>query len=313
MKKNVFKGLVGQSNVKKKLNFYLDAFNKTSSAPYLLFVGAKGLGKTVFARKFAASLRNTDGSQRAMVEINCSSLKNVNQFFEQIILPVVLDNSVTIFFDEAHELPKDIMMALLTILDTGAKQTVSYNWQGDNYVFDMRKNTFFFATTESDKLFPPLKDRLTPIDFEPYKGHHLAQILRKSSEEVQYNSEALELLSDTVRGNARNAVMTAKNVILYCISKGIKRFGIKQYDEFRDTLGVLPKGITCTEREVLEILNEKGACTLSMLAAKTGLSSTALRCDHEKYLIRQNLMEIDTKRKITTKGKRLIVGLNADG
>lgn len=312
MKKDVFKDLVGQPNVKRKLNFYLDAFDMTSTVPYLLFVGAKGLGKTIFARKFSTALKDENGVPRPLVEINCSSLKNVNQFFEQIVLPLVLDNRVTIFFDEAHELPKDLMMALLTILDTSSRETVSYNWQGDNYIFNMKKNTFFFATTESDKLFPPLKDRLTSIDFEPYKCHHLAKILKRSSEGVQFNAEALEYLSDTVRGNARNAVMTAKNVVLYCISKGIKRFSMKHYEQFCETLGILPKGISCTEREVLEILEEKGACSLSMLAAKTGLSSTALRCDHEKYLLRQNLMEIDTKRKITPRGKRLVKGLNKE-
>ena len=306
MREDVFKDLVGQANVKKKLNFYLDAFEMTSTAPFLLFVGAKGLGKTMFARQFAGALKNHDNSKRAIVEINCSSLKNVNQFFEQIVLPLVLDNDITLFFDEAHELPKSLMMALLTILEAGSRQTVTYNWQGDNYSFDMRRNTFFFATTESDKLFHPLKDRLTSIDFEPYAPHHLAKILKKSSEGVQFNAEALQKLSDTVRGNARNAVMTAKDVVLYCLSNDVKRFSMKHYEKFCDTLGILPKGITCTEREVLEILEEKGACSLSMLAAKTGLSTTALRCDHEKYLLMQNLMEIDTKRKITPRGKRLV-------
>ena len=309
MKEDIFKDLVGQDNVKKKLNFYLEAFEMTSTAPFLLFVGAKGLGKTLFARRFARALKNHDKSKRAVVEINCSSLKNVDQFFEQIVLPLMLDNDVTIFFDEAHELPKSLMMALLTILEAGSRRTATYNWQGNDYIFDMQRNTFFFATTESDKLFPPLKDRLTSIDFEPYESNHLSKILKRNSEGIQFNAEALELLSDTVRGNARNAVMTAKNISLYCISNGVKRFDMNHYKRFCNTLGILPKGITCTEREVLEILEEKGACSLAMLAAKTGLSATALRCDHEKYLLRQNLMEIDTKRKITPKGKMLIKSL----
>ena len=50
---NYFKGLVGQPAVKSKLSFYLDAFYKTSQAPFLLMAGAKGLGKTEFAKAFA--------------------------------------------------------------------------------------------------------------------------------------------------------------------------------------------------------------------------------------------------------------------
>ena len=46
-----FAELFGQINVKKRLNFYLKAFEKTSLCPFLLLVGAKGLGKTEFARQ----------------------------------------------------------------------------------------------------------------------------------------------------------------------------------------------------------------------------------------------------------------------
>ena len=43
-----FPDLVGQNAVKKKLGFYLNAFHKTSQAPFLLMAGAKGLGKISF-------------------------------------------------------------------------------------------------------------------------------------------------------------------------------------------------------------------------------------------------------------------------
>ena len=53
-----FQKLVGQNNVKKKLNFYLKAFKKTGLSPFLGFFGAKGLGKTEFANSYARSLTN---------------------------------------------------------------------------------------------------------------------------------------------------------------------------------------------------------------------------------------------------------------
>ena len=69
--KDIFNVLIGQENVKKKLYFYLKAFNKTSICPFLNFVGAKGLGKTEFAKSFARNLNNQDGSPRPFIEINC--------------------------------------------------------------------------------------------------------------------------------------------------------------------------------------------------------------------------------------------------
>ena len=56
-----FAELFGQNNVKKRLKFYLKAFENTSICPFLLLVGAKGLGKTEFARQFASNLSNQDG------------------------------------------------------------------------------------------------------------------------------------------------------------------------------------------------------------------------------------------------------------
>ena len=97
-----FPDLVGQDSVKKKLSFYLDAFHKTSQSPFLLMAGAKGLGKTEFAKAFAKNLSNRNGSERAFLELNCSTIKNVEGFFEQIFLPVIADNEITILFDECH-------------------------------------------------------------------------------------------------------------------------------------------------------------------------------------------------------------------
>jgi Holliday junction resolvasome RuvABC ATP-dependent DNA helicase subunit len=167
-----------------------------------------------------------------------------------------------------------------------------------------------FATTESDKLFPPLKDRLTSVDFDPYSPRELGDILSKCVE-CKIDKKALSSLSLVVRGNARNAMMKAKDINLYSASENISDFTYSEYEKFCDTLGVLPLGISCTEKQILEVLEEQGGCTLSMLAAKTGLSSTALRRDHENYLLRQNLMEIDVKRKITCQGRKVVKELKS--
>ena len=87
--KDYFPDLVGQQAVKKKLSFYIDAFNTTSQAPFLLMAGAKGLGKTEFAKNFAKNLYNQDGDKRSFIEINCSTIKNNEKFFEQIFLPLI--------------------------------------------------------------------------------------------------------------------------------------------------------------------------------------------------------------------------------
>lgn len=301
-----FSHLIGQDNVKKKLNFYLKAYQATSVCPFLNLVGAKGLGKTLFAKEFAKNLKNKDGSKRPFLELNCSTIKNNAQFFEQIFIPLIMNNEITILFDEAHALPKDLTMAFLTIFNTEKTNTKEFVYDEQTFEFDFTKQTFIFATTESDKLFPPLKDRLSTVDFEPYNTSNLGEIIKLNCDGINFSDEALQKLSLTVRGNARNAVMRSREIVLYCESENQNTFEVSDHLKLTDLLGILPHGITCTEKQILEILAERGSCKLQTLSAITGLSPTSLRRDHEVYLLRKNFMQIDGERKITNFGKSLI-------
>ena len=305
-KEQPFENLFGQENVKKRLKFYLEAFEATSLCPFLAFIGAKGLGKTEFARQFARELKNTDGSKRPFLELNCSTIKNVEQFFEQIFIPIIMDNELTVLFDEAHELPKDLTNAFLTVFNTEKVTTKELHWRDAVYPFDFKKQTFMFATTESDKIFPPLKDRLTSIDFEDYSNEDLGKIFKAQCEEIDFSDAALLELAKTSRGNARSCVMRGREVALYCARKGDNIFRAEDLEPFFDQLGILPFGLSATEMQLLKILRRDGQCSLQMLSAKTGLSRTAIQRDHELYLMRKNLIVIDGKRNITNDGVKLV-------
>ncbi len=305
MMNNYFPDLVGQDAVKKKLSFYLDAFEKTGVCPFLNLIGAKGLGKTEFAKAFAKNLYNEDGDRRTFLEINCSTIKNNEQFFEQIFLPVISDNEITVLFDECHALPQDLTMAFLTIFNTEKNARKHFEWNEMTFEFNFKKQTFIFATTESDKIFPPLKDRLTTIDFEPYEQNELAEIIKLCTPEVNYVDGVEDVIASTIRNNARSAVKRSKEISLYCGAKQNLNFGIAEFDDLCDQVGILPLGISYTEKQILEVLKENGSATLTGLAAKLGLSKTALQRDHELYLLNKSLIEIDGKRKITSKGRKL--------
>lgn len=299
--KDYFPDLVGQHAVKKKLGFYLEAFNKTEMCPFLNLIGAKGLGKTEFAKAFARNLRNKDGDKRSFLELNCSTIKNNEQFFEQIFMPLVSDNEITILFDECHALPLDLTMAFLTIFNTEKNSRKNFEWNEATFEFNFKKQTFIFATTESDKMFPPLKDRLTTIDFEPYSSEELGEIIKLCTPDVIFADGVIDKIAPTVRNNARSAVKRAKEISLYCGATEKAYFNELDFNELADHVGILPLGISYTEKQILSALRE-GSCTLTGLSAKLGLSKTAVQRDHELYLLNKNLMEIDGKRKITPQG-----------
>lgn len=82
-KNTLFKNLIGQESVKRSLSFYAKAQNKNGLAPFLMLSGAKGLGKTEFAKEFAAGLKNSDGSKRPLLEVNCSTIKSSTAFLSK--------------------------------------------------------------------------------------------------------------------------------------------------------------------------------------------------------------------------------------
>jgi len=301
-----FDKLVGQVSVKKKLGFYLEAYNSTSIVPFLNFVGAKGLGKTEFAREFGRNILNAAGNKRTFVEINSSTVKGVSQFFEQIYLPFILDKEVTIFFDEAHALPKEVVMVFLSIFNTenGSEKTVVH--KETSYTFDFKKHSFLFATTESDKIFAPFKDRLITVDFDNYSQEDLSQIFLNNLQNITFAPDALDYISSTFRGNARNCVHRVKDIQFYSLSRNVNHFSMTEIKDLCDTLGILPQGCTQIEWRILNILRKEGRQSLQGLSARTGLSRSSIQKDHENYLLSRGYMEIDMQRIITAKGCSLL-------
>ena len=297
---DMFEGLIGQDTLKSKLGFYTEAKKATGTLPFLLFNGAKGLGKTEFAKAFGKSL------SKPLIEINCSTIRNAEQFFEQVFIPAILDKDVTVLLDEAHALPKDLEMAFLTIFNVEGAKTKRFEFGESSLLFEFERQTFLFATTELDKLFPPFKDRLTQLDFEPYSGKELAGIIKKKMEGIDFQDNILSEICETVRGNARSAIKRALEVSAYAEVNNKSTFGRKDWKSLCDLLGIMPYGINATELQVMRILKERGACTLQMLSAVTGMSRTALQKDAEIFLLKNGFMRIDGKREITGKGAKAL-------
>jgi len=309
----MFDNLIGQPEIKRQLQFYSDAYQKNSVVPFILLNGAKGLGKTEFLKAFSKSLTNEDGKPRPMLELNSSTIKNNQMFFEQIFLPIVQNNEITLFFDECHALPKDLVMAFLSITNTERTPFKEFNWREYTFQFDFTKISMIFATTELDKLFPPLKDRLTVLDFKPYKPNEIAEIISNRLRDVEFESGLLDEIAETTRGNARSAVKRAKEIETYCETQNSNLFLKDEWNDLRQILGIKPLGLTNTEVQVLQILKERGPSTLQTIAAVTGMSRTAIQKDAELYLLQRGLMKIDGHREITRAGTQVLEEVEEKG
>lgn len=301
-----FDSLIGQEKIKSKLNFYIEVYEKTNHVPFLSFIGARGLGKTAYAREFAKHLKKNDGDKKPFLEINSSTIKSAKQFFEQIFLPHIQDQEIVVLFDECHALPRDLVYAFLTILNTEKDHIREYSTADNTYIFDFHKHHFMFATTESQQLFPPMRDRLTAIEFSDYSTEDIKQIFVSNLSHLSFDDEAIQAIAETSRSNARSCILRAKEIKNYCDTYSVHHVAIDDVHKLFDILGVLPHGLNRIEWQILNILKKEGQCTLSMLAAKTGLSRSSLQREHELFLLKKGFITIDGLRKITLNGFKVL-------
>jgi len=304
-----FDNIIGQEKVKKRLNFFLEGQAKSRLSPHILFSAARGSGKTLIAQTYADQLINSEGKIRRRMTINCSSIKTLKRFVNDILAAHVIGKEITILFDEASEIPEDMTMALLTILNPNQQNSNSFSYDDLTIDFDFRNVTFLFATTEAHKINPALMDRLERVDLEQYSIENLSAIVQKNSA-ANITDVAIEQISKVLRGNARKATQMANHIALYLSTKNKQTFGIDDWKEFCSNMGINPLGLSPMEIRVLQCLAEKSETTLTNLSAKTHMTRESLQRDIEMYLQKTNLMEVTpTGRKLTHAGRHYLENL----
>ena len=296
-----FPDIIGQESAKRVLDFHIGGFKATKVMPHLMFVAPKGCGKTTLAKSVARTLNRIDDAKRYF-EINCSTIKNVKQFFNQLVIPIMQDRDATILFDEASEIPKDVSMAMLTILNPNAENMTSFSFEDYTVDFDFSRLSFMFATTETQSVFHALMDRLERVDLEEYSIDEMGQIVAMNLE-IDIESKTLRDIASVLRGNARAAQKMAHKIVSYSKQNSVRRFDATHWKHLSRILNIFPLGLNVTEIQLLRILKDNKDCSLTNLSAKTGISKQAVQRDFEIYLQKHSLMEITTAgRNITAKG-----------
>jgi Holliday junction resolvasome RuvABC ATP-dependent DNA helicase subunit len=305
----LFDNIVGQEGAKRKLAFYIQNYRKVGRIPHLLFVAEKGCGKTTMAKAVGQALR------KYFIVINCSTIKDLSDFFQNYVKRYMFESGTktpkqfTIVFDEASEIPKDLTMALLTILNPNAKGQNIFNFEGVNYVFDFTKHSFLFATTEPQRIFHALMDRVERVDLEPYSTEDLATIIR-STVKAYISDETITQIATVLRGNPRAAQKMADIINDRVVTSGIKELTPKHWESIKYTLDIKPLGVNNTELQILKILSEYSVVKLSHLAARMGMTVSAVQRHFENFLIRNGLIQVQPNgRSLTSKGREYIQAL----
>ena len=306
MKNNdLFPNIVGQDRAKKRLNFYLQGYNANGVMPHLMFIAPKGCGKTTLAKAMGKNMvsREDTTKPKRFLEINCSTVKSVKQFFNQIVIPHINMQECTVLLDECSELPKDVTMMLLTVLNPNSENRTTFSYEDYTVDFDFSRQSFMFATTEAQSVFHALMDRCERVDLEEYTYNELAEIVCRVLPDYSFEDDVLADVATVLRGNARAAQKISNHIKSFLMHKRRKNFTKKDWLELSDALGILPLGLSPIELQILGYLNRPQESSLTRLSAKTGLTKACLQRDFELYLQKHDLMQITTAgRAITKKG-----------
>ena len=296
----MFNDIIGQDGVKRKLGFFIDCYQRNGVSPHLFFVAPKGCGKTMLAIQYGKEMEIMNPEKKVRL-VNCSSIKGMKGFFDSIVIPHISDKDVTFIFDEASELPKDVTMAMLTILNPNPQNKTTFSYMDYTVDFDFKRQTFLFCTSESHKVFHALADRLTRVDLESYSVTDLGEVLKKVTPDVTFEDKLIESIANTLRGNPRQSTKMGNN-IKNLLGSG-KTFSLKEWDSLRESLNIMPYGVNENELSLLRVLRERTQATLTAIAATTGMTRSAIQRDVEIYLLKLNMIRIESGgRQLTQKG-----------
>lgn len=303
--------IIGQDKAKSRLDFHHAASAAGEALPSFMICGPRGFGKTCIGEAFGLRIKEDSKGTKRFFSLNCASVKNLKQFWNSIVVPTINDRDVTILFDEASELPMDVTMALLTMINPNPNNRNSYTYDDMTVDVDLRRQTFMFATTEPHKIFHALMNRCRRVDLEEYSCGDLNAILKRNAKGITFDKRVLDDVAPTLRGNARQAVMMAQDIRTYLAPTKQATFGVEDWTKLSRQLDILPLGVNRLELQVLRVLKERKDCSLTRIAATLGMTPAAVQKDLELYLQKRALIEITTGgRNLTAAGYQYLKDLD---
>lgn len=308
--KQMFSDFIGQEGVKKKLEYWIRAHNKGAAMPIMLFLGAKGHGKTQFAEASFKEFIGENGKPKDHGIVNCSQFNDATQFFTEFIA-AIQGREITCLLDECHCLPKDVQEALLTPFNPNGETIKPIQWRGEEYELDLKKQTFILATTEPNKILKPLMERLRKVTFERYSDNQIAQIVEKKAKKINIHKSVLKQLAPTCRKSPRTATVAVEEMERFAVLEGTKKFCDKTWKKYCNTMSVKPFGLDDNEIEILRVLAERGNCSLGEVASALNMTPASVQRGIEDYLLNMRFIEIDGKRKITQAGREALEAVEA--
>jgi Holliday junction DNA helicase RuvB len=291
--------VIGQRQVVEKLRIAVEAA-WADSAPldHVLLTGPAGVGKSMIAKVIAREMATE--VHEAMGQSLLSP-----QAVNGLLLGASSPNAI-VFIDEIHEAMPMSQTALFRALDEGAvflKEAYSDSVTKINLV----PFTLVLATTDPQRLLPPLRDRMRLIcQLSRYSIDDLAALLRQKTGQCgwQVEESALRQIAQRGMGTPRLALRLLQSARRTARADGAttitqahveRTFAVEEVD----SLGLGPD-----EQRYLRLLGEAGGpVRLNVLASRLGQPVDAVARVVESNLVWLGLIDrSDLGRALTARG-----------
>lgn len=307
---------IGNEHVKEELRIEIAACTRRGvKLPDILFTGGPGTGKTHFARAIANETGTTFHNINSPL---------VNDFFKDIIDGMGVDEAegdriifspALVFFDECHQLDRDIQEMLLKIMLEGVSY-VSGLW------YDTRKISYIYATTDADKMLAPLRQRCAlRFDLRRYTVMEMAQILMVLTVEDQGNTwdvpipaEVAHYVAQRSRFTPRIGQQYMERVYQIARTKADNPDEVRRIltpdiaEEFFTRRKITANGLTPLDFDYLRCLDQsRKPMGVKTIAAQLDVNDTEVQRNVEPFLRFLNLIAFTKSgRELTVKGKEVL-------
>lgn len=261
-----FSEVVGQEHIVKALS---NAIKMGWISHAYLFSGPRGTGKTTVARIFAKSLNCINGptvepcnkcdqcisiqqgTSLDVLELDAASNRGIDEIrnLKEQIRFVPMGGRYKVFIiDEAHMLTQEAFNALLKTLEEPPPGVI-----------------FILATTDPQKIPPTIASRCLRFDFRRIPDELIRKRLEEIAigENIQYEKNALEILSRYADGSLRDALAYMEEAILYGGGslkerEVIECLGVPSYIQVKNFLLAVYRGDVNKGLEVIDEIMESG-------------------------------------------------------
>ena len=291
---------IGQSELRKNLQVYLDATKKRGKAmDHLLFYGNPGLGKTTLAHIIASELGVNIVSTSGPALMRGGDLAS--------ILSNLQANDV-FFIDEIHRMPMQVEEVLYPAMeDFKLDLVIGQGPAAKTIKIDVEPFTLVGATTRLGLLSAPLRDRFGIISrLEFYTPQELAEVVLRAGKilGVKISPESAMEIGKRSRGTPRIANRLLRRVRDFASVFG--KDGVIDHGQTRhalERLDVDEMGLDEMDRKILSILIEHydgGPVGLKTLAVACSEEMRTIEEIYEPYLIQCGLIKRTPQGRVVT-------------